>query len=803
MEKMRTFLLFSVVLLFVVALPDARCQNPRVMAKPSRYYQPGKNELKNYNAFIKSELREGTSWMVYSDRDNNPTYTEAQGGIEKARISFLENFWVIGESGTYLHLAKDSEYQRVGDYLTDNWEDYGWIHKNRLLLWENCLYTNTKIAKKAMVLNTAQSLKELEPGSGDIVNFFRNPDLTNITDNQSNLYNIFFVFKEEGSSVLLAKVPRIMDRKNPTNDIWGWVTLNRLFIWDHRIAVEPNWDEDAVKERRDRSVKTYTFSDEVAALNYKTKHLVSNNTEFSDDPYDKRRKGTYMRFPLKTNADGLLKMQMIGEISTMGGQKLSIDDNTEAQWRYGQVRYKRRNINIVFVVDATFSMRDYFKPIANAITETVGKMSSQNNFKFGGVVYRDLPEGMDNITESFKLSNNYESFSKWLNSRFSEKKNLKDKDLGEAVNYGLREALRTLSMPKDETNIVILVGDAGNHARMDASTVSGEEIVNLMIEKSASFLAFQINNGGQTEYDNFVKEAKNIMLLTARELARSAESTAKAINFGDLEPKFEQIDDVWRLNNSVNIGRVVFRKGNTKMEPNRLQFEVADFVQYISDWNDNLLAKVNKSVMDGRSLRKELNALSEEDKYVSTYGPSIVYFLKQLNLSSEVISKLAEERVQFAKTSYSAAKLDDFKYPHFQSVLFLTREELGDLLGDISKLLSVGNGNDARRKTADMWLELLKQHMGDKGIEGLANASMQDISKKVFGLPSKSKFISTISYRQITDEVSFPSSQFEQWLIEIDKKYSHLRNIYNSDNYEYSFRSNDTPFYWISENNLP
>jgi len=327
--------------------------------------------------------------------------------------------------------------------------------------------------------------------------------------------------------------------------------------------------------------------------------------------------------------------------------------------------------------------------------------------------------------------------------------------------------------------------------------------VKLLVEKNAGLLAFQVNNAGQIEYGNFVAESKNLMLLAAREFTSSISGTAQAMHF-ELKPAdFEKIGDVWRLNNSVNIGRVVFCEKNSSMQPNRLQIELADFIESTAERNDKLLSKVNKAVMDGRRIDNDLNSEQNEDKYVSSFGPSIVHFLKQLNLSQEKYDIITKERVQFCKIGYAADRIDGYKYPLFQSVLFLTREELGEILGDIRKLTSVGNGNEARSAMADTWRQLLKQHMGDKNMEGIANASLQDISSKVFGLPSKSSFIAKVTLSQIIDKVAFPDHTFEQWTAEIEKKYFNLQKIYNSDSYEYSFRSNDQPFYWISENNLP
>lgn len=77
--------------------------------------------------------RSSRIWFVCSDRNNNKTYKEPGGKKIAKTLNFLDKFYVIGEQGEYLRLAK-GRIGSLNDDIIDKEDkifidgiDYGWI----------------------------------------------------------------------------------------------------------------------------------------------------------------------------------------------------------------------------------------------------------------------------------------------------------------------------------------------------------------------------------------------------------------------------------------------------------------------------------------------------------------------------------------------------------------------------------------------------------------------------------------------------------------------------------------------------
>jgi hypothetical protein len=224
---------FEEINLFSQKLPK------KMIEKPRKYQQPVKPDFKTpVDTSPTNETLPNQQWIVYSDRDNNPTYKSSTGNQKFKTLNFLDDFFVAEEKGDWLHIVKDPN----PDFLnfSNQADDYGWIRKSNLILWQHCLVTSVGfISQKAMILNTVEHLKSDEGGRPDIVEFRSSP-IRNApkTGHLSLLYKFFFIFKIEGKSVLLAEEERITDnQKQRRKNVVGWAPSSRLTFWNHRKAM--------------------------------------------------------------------------------------------------------------------------------------------------------------------------------------------------------------------------------------------------------------------------------------------------------------------------------------------------------------------------------------------------------------------------------------------------------------------------------------------------------------------------------------------------------------------------------------
>ncbi|MCH8903501.1 MAG: VWA domain-containing protein [Bacteroidetes bacterium] len=744
----------------------------------------------------------GNIWLVYSDRKYNVTYSGSSGTVKFKTIGFLESFYVVEETDKLLHIIKDSRLDR--GILSTSAVDYGWIEKQHMLLWERSLVTEQgNIDRKAMILNTLETLKgeEINENNKDLVKFCYDPNLKNKTGKESRVYEIFYIYKINGSSVLLGNVSRTTTSEVLKKSIWGWVPRNRITFWDHRIALEPNWEIAAVNERKSKNRQAMFFTDKESATKYKQGIMPNANKIFwSSDSYDNRNIGDWRRFPLLKNDNGILRTGVMGEIASSKGS-IATDDFAAIQRKYNELRKNKRNINIVFVVDGTHSMQPYFKPISNAISSSMKKLALEDNpntFRFGAVVYRDYAEGNRKI-EIKELTDQYSKIAHFLSNVTAE--DYQDRDIPEAVFYGLKTALSSLQLSENETNIIILVGDAGNHRRDDITRVTQSEIVRLLVRKNCSLLAFQVHHGSDASYDDFPSQIKNLMMATANDLYPKYKEIAPNIE----RPKFYMSSPTTLLlRNTTFLAKLVFTKKGEIIKPFKLVSEISDIVLLTNDHTDMILDVMKNFIEEGEDIGTSL----EEGNYSSTEFaslllPTVSYYLSELGIPEEQIDIISNKNYQLYIPGYTAYQLDGHEHPMFKHVLFFGIKDLGDLIRGIENLLDARTRGEQRQKMKEAWIEILKKHVGGIAAAQIEEMTIEQINELVYGLPGTSKLLK-IKLGDITDQAVVSDAQFYEYYTHIKERHYQLDRIYTAaGSYEYSFRSNDIIYFWIPQDLLP
>lgn len=143
---------------------------------------------------------------------------------------------------------------------------------------------------------------------------------------------------------------------------------------------------------------------------------------------------------------------------------------------------ERSNINLALLVDATPGMEDFIKIVAD-VADTINHAYALDML---AACYRDAAEG-----QWMYLNNDMtgESPAAWLRSLSTTV--MYDEDEPEAVYYGLRQTLRSEHLASGESNIVMLIGDAGNHAQEPVTDVPASDIVDLLMAKNCYLAVIQ------------------------------------------------------------------------------------------------------------------------------------------------------------------------------------------------------------------------------------------------------------------------------------------------------------------------
>jgi len=778
------------------------------MKIPFKYTMP----YEDMDLLIEKGKETPEQWMVFSDRKNNRTFEQPGSYVTKKNIGFRESFVVVDEDNDYIHIFKDPN---VSDKLSKDAEDYGWVNKKNMLLWRKPLYNRNDIQKKAMILNTVEAIKKsLHKGESELAKFYDDPDLKYENPNFTNIYSIFYIYKlypdnNNPTSALLG-THTVTNEKSIQKDIWGWVQYSKLTPWDHRVAIIPNTVEKAANERKQQNTPANIFCDMETANKYKNRQNFDKECVFwNGDQYESKYIGSFFRSPVLDDIEsikihkGLMKVGFIGNVETQNieGQVVNMDKETYAklQEAFSTLQNKLRNINIVFVIDGTMSMGQYFPKISEAIIQCMEKLKkteANNRFKFAAVIYRDFNEG-PRIIEPIKLSANEDEIASKLRMIEATEYNKGD-DIPEAVFYGLDYAIGTINLPPNETNNIILIGDAGNHNRNDKSQVSMEQVVDQLTRFNYNFFVFQVHNQGTPPYFDFSTQTRLILEKVSENQYNKALELAEIMNETITKPSIPLPIKALDINGGIRYvdrsfiyGGIYYLHPKRRLPPDSLRERIIRNIVSINDSTNDLLRRI-KDVMMGKGMEKD-------------DPPFWNYLSKLKEIPAENLAILKSERYQIYSKGVTPQQINGSQYPLWEFQLFYDSDGIYELRQSLKSLINAQSGEEKRRLFKEAWIKLLKQHIGNLESEELENYSVGEVEKKVFGLPGTSELLSKLRLRDLDDKARLSDHEFAKWCQKIESTSRWIYTISNNpDLYkEYTFLYDIDRFYWIPQSRLP
>ncbi|MCF7885229.1 MAG: hypothetical protein K9M80_01935 [Candidatus Marinimicrobia bacterium] len=816
MKKIKTELVFLIIILFSIPIFANPLQGKKVLYMPMKYNQPASDDSLGVDiSKVADSERMSIIWEVYSDRSNNLTFHSPRGEQYK-QAGFMEQFFVLEERAECLHIVKDPNLQK--DTLSAEAVDYGWIPKQNLLLWSNNLVTQKgQINRKAMILNTVEQLKSENAGDKpDIVRFRESPvNNAQLTGEESRLFQFFYIFKksENGDYLLLGK-NSFFGETSVNTVIKGWVPNDRSVLWFNRVAIEPNWEYEAVQERKNGK-KAKFFSNIDAARSFKLgapqdkKDIIWKNDPLSSE----RLIGEWRRFPVLRNdpADpAILNTGVMGDIYTEQGKKLAkmSEKIAKTQNKIDKLIAQKRKIKIVFVVDGTRSMQKVFKAVSQAIRNSTKDLNleyrnkyGENAIDFAGVIYRDYSESrrLRVRTRGFKSTQSFESF---FNPE--KAKDISNNTHAEAPYLGLETALKSLGLKEDETNVIIQLGDAGNHVP-DQEGRTPEKIAEMMADNYCHYISIQVHKPSVSQvYDNFTSQSKKIALQAAQKYHRILSEKYKGLfNLSDLEWEIEGGN--YNLKESPLAAKVVAMDDGETMNESEIQHEIEKFIGGVDASNDSLITRINR-ITAGASYTEEQRKAeknSEGDFYTLPFSEGIWAVFQQSGLSVDELATLKVNKYQVYTPGYTSMRVEGQTHDLFKRVLLMDATELGDLERTLRQLRSATTGSQRRDALYNTWMQILKEYLGEAGNTQFKDLTMEQINRKLWELPGTNSLISNIKLKDIYNERKLTDSELNKYIDSILRKHSKIQNIFFSQGYKYGFRSNERPYYWIKEELLP
>ncbi|MDA3929639.1 MAG: type VI secretion system protein TssR [Prolixibacteraceae bacterium] len=778
---MKKIFLFTVLLFFVSIYNNIVWGQHNVMRTPGKYLMP----MDNASAALPGKNKEGELWIVFSDKPGTVLYSDKSCKSPKGtKLSFMEPMYVVDESQNSIQIIKIEDADFRGNLVDGASSRTAWVKKDDMLLWRTCLKTRDVnlpefkdgiFNKKAMVMNiisgSQQKIRAPE--------YYSHPRCNQSDSiNSALVYQINYVYKETPTAYLLAEIPQILDINRDAAFVKGWVLKSQTTAWNHRLAFVVNWDDKAVAARKANGKK---------AKIYTTKSATGSTIfEESSNYYNSRAIGEVDRFPVLDIYNGVSKVGVIGDLRSEEGGRLSSDEFASIKHVIDSMSGSLRNVNVIFVVDATSSMVPYSRAIQTAIKQTMrGLLKSANNYRFGALLYRDASEGKSNtIHYTRDLTSNYNGvtslFSRYMTPTF----NRCNTDPEEAVFYGMKKAIERFDPPSGESNFLILIGDAGNHNRTqvtdcngktsaDISSVNENELVDLMVKKDINLFAYQVHHQVALDvrpaYDSFRTQVKSLM---ENIVIKRANENGELVKGQILEQR----------NDEIEIKADIGIPGFFKMAPDGGSIHQQVLLKDIEKGLNKIDQKVNHQ-LDGIS--EYLNG-----KIQNEHAKELVSFIAKLEdqgISKEKLDIVFQKNGQVYNTGYAKRFEDGMKNPIYQDVLLMSREDLYSIKKSLERLIPTDelalSGNESRSFIIYGWQEILVDILGyfPEVNEAIDTLSLYTLSAILTGWGGKEKY-KNIKLLDVSSPERFPDVMLYEYLIDWCITKGHIQSIYDGQN---------------------
>ena len=737
----------------------------------------------------KTQVSEKKFWIVFSDRSNNMTYQKPDASSAKYKsLSFNEEVRIAQITNDFALIYKDPKTQYP--YISSEAECMGWIPMKNLLLWTSCPANDRGIYNKALLV---VNLDYANATDKTYNSYYYTPyDSDRAYINQPGM-EFFFIMKEENDMVLLSH-QHTLEEGATTQTLYGWVSKHAYIAWNQRSCLEPNWDTDEVPRLTSVSVKakngltnTYRFGQ------------IWTKDNSDEDRY--RIPAAIFRYPILDNDNydnTIYKCTTFGNGGNAGGQDLGevIKTWQTALEKQESVLKKMQNLNLIVVIDGTKSMDPYFASVKEAIVKGCEYFGSNYTPRVGIVIYRDYKSSMG-LIETLKMTNaKDQSWKSFLDEGAEKCKQDVDSlmDMEEALYVGLNTALDTKLMgyKSDESNLILVVGDCGNHLNdKDERCPTEAELIKKMTDNRIHLMSFQVRRNNAQPWILFNRQMSKM-------LKNSIQARYDALGLGT-KIKFAEVSNGYDLKREDGeeqmffVGATRYAMEGTEMAPVELTNLMAK--------NFRIFGEAVQAQIDLVAQFRNGRPVTEDQEQRTATEKMNEAILKQL-LGETTYNDIVKKNKMLAFTGYTP-KVSSSGIEYWKPVLFISRSELQSLLDRLSDVDESAKTGD-RLPLINAIKALVRSMLPGVSDKEMDQKGLGEVMALIAGLNAATKTMtSNRSLADLGDPRVVSAAEFNTIVTDFQRKYKNLRNIINDKNYRFICRVNQVMYYWIPVDELP
>lgn len=760
---------------------------------------------------VKKYLGKKTPWIVYSQRDDNPTYYNPGGKIELKKVSYMEPFLVIGQKGDFLRLIKYAPSIIENNSLKNRKqiEYYGWIHQNNLLLSSQALtdITSGRTHKMIAMIKGENSLSNTEKFfSKDSLILYKDPELLT-PSKKIALHSLVYLYKKsEDRSKSLIFVKSQVSPENAQNVISGWISSS--FITPYGVSFYSNLSEMPLEKitLMDKSRK---------AIVQDTSFVFGNNGQFTElNPITSlAQKGK------SVDIDTYIPISVVDNDANY---VYGLSGNSITYKQFKEVKNDLKHINLVFVFENHQNVISNFEQLVVSINQLKNQLPNKNDFIYRIGVVVGFGEKYNGLLE-MPLSKNLDKILKELETLADAKRDIK---LSQAIPWrATLRASQMLSKYQKENNLIVVIGESGN----DKEQIDNHLIENI-IASNARVLGYQLYSDTGNSYNNFILQIQDIIARSSKEILKKKKNFL--VNSEQLRPHnlfVERKENIYSLDfpkQSMWQGWIVFPKKKEQMSQDLLISSINSFISEVQLDARNIVDELQESFIASGMSRSRINPqwaslqnLSSEYAPDITFAkplagtepytlfPALVQVEKDTWIKGSHFLLLSEEELNFIRNFFVdiTKKQVDYKYstkkdkkPQKKSFLEDDGTSIKEKSQEPPKYLNTKRVRKSLQKSYYKWVRANKLYPLKK--YKINKLSLAEAGELAILFPSSSITLQQIKVGNLLSKKKLSDKRLDE-LIEyyISKKQAFEKAIIP----ENQLKANGEIFYKISVENLP
>jgi hypothetical protein len=779
------------------------------------------------------------TWVVFSDRDNNDTWQNPGGKVKFKTMSFMEAFFVVRTKGDYLKLIKyDPEITANNPYARimtgrSKAQYYGWVHKSRMLMTKQStvdVATGFKNKAVAIVSDTfATSAPHLVFDTDSVIAY--SDDNLTAYRNKIPVHELLYLYKysADRKKALVGK-KTVLDPPEATGEILGWVSTSiikeigqRLFVDIESFKTDP-FGSDPVFQDKDCS--------DTLNINPVTSREIDryskNNPAFKYSPVRLYHRDSFF-VSFNTSIIAPLIDKRFNYVLNLNGNKIMYDDFLELE-------QDLKKLNVVFVFEGREKVFQEFSSILNIVQNMQTHFNVENDtykYKFGAII-----AGRDTVTPVFPKIKSYglsDSHTELMDFLLFEADSVTSylPLTGSQAWQGLKKAVELIEPYKNETNILILVGQSsdGGYNEMADSI-----LVKRIADANAKILGYQIYSETNTAGNNFVLQLENMI-----DRYVEYETVAKRerlVYSSQYKPNYKYREggrNIYTLDqkHSITQGWILFPGKHESVQPDFIAKAIDTMIMEIKHDNDTIIDclyrafnefGVNRYMYD--SLWIEYNGTPQElnpelthrmkNNFPAWYLPSAPVTVTETDENLDYFLLLSENEIReiifFLDdiTKYEP----DYKYKGKRKrakkkLCNCPDDNLPKTTQDTPLYDSDGhrlylNTYNIRRHVYKTLMSRLKHSNKLCRIKSckLKKYSLAQAELEIVGHPSREELVNTYIIKDIKRRKKIRDFELDELILYFKNKRDTLKDYLLTDS-NITFASNSEPFYWIKRDLLP